>query len=398
MKTQLNSFRSQLILLMALLIVACGNPIKMLENGQYDPAIYQSVKKLAGKKKKKAKYVKTLEQAFDRVTMLDMREIESLKREGREENWVEINNIVKRIKKRQRAIEPLLPLIDQEGYKANFRFVKVEELEIEAKSKAADYYYNDGRRLLALAGNGDKHAAREAYDQFQKLKYYYDRYKDEDKLIIQALELGTVYVLFDVKNHSNVLMPKEFDRELRKMNLSDLQKRWVQYHSTPIKGVNYDYTANLIITQINVSPESVKEREYIDDKTIEDGWEYVLDEKGNVRKDSAGNDIKIPKKILIKARVFETYQHKAAAISGIIEFTNVSLNEMNQSDPITVEVNFENYAATFKGDERALSEESKKKLGNRPLPFLSDESLVLDAADKLKPIIKDYIKRAKLSY
>ncbi|GAB4249754.1 MAG: hypothetical protein Kow0027_12730 [Saprospiraceae bacterium] len=396
MKLQLNSIAQFTIFFLTILLVSCGNPMKMLEKGQYDPAIYASVKKLAGKKKKKAKYVKALEQAFERATMKDMREIEMLKREGREENWVEINNIVKRIKKRQRAIEPLLPLIDQHGYKASFKFVKVEELEIEAKAKAADYYYNEGRRLLALAERGDKNAAREAYKMFQKLDYYYDRYKDEDKLMQRALDLGTTYVLFDVQNHSNVLMPREFDRELRRINLSDLQRKWRQVHSKPVKGIEYDYTATLYITQIVVSPETFKEREYIDDKTIEEGWEYVLDENGNVRKDSAGNDIKIPKKVLIKARVFETYQHKAAVVSGILELTDKRLDELIRSEPVTVEVNFENYAATFKGDERALTEESKKKLGNKPMPFPSDEMLILDAAEKLKPIIKEKLRRARL--
>ena len=398
MKLQLNSFGQFAILTLFSILVACGNPVKMLEKGQYDPAIYTSVKRLAGKKKKKARYVKTLEEAFEKATKKDMKEIEVLKREGREENWVEINRIVKRIKKRQRAIEPLLPLIDQHGYKASFKFVRIEDLEIEAKAKAADYYYNEGKRLLALAERGDKSAARDAYEMFQKLTYYYDRYKDEDELMQKALDLGTVYVLFDVKNHSNVLMPREFDRELRRVDLSDLQQKWRQVHSKPLQGIEYDYTVTLYITQIDVSPETVKEREYIDDKTIEEGWEYVLDENGNVRKDSAGNDIKIPKKVLIKARVFETYQHKAAVVSGTLEFTDNRLGDLIKSDLVTVEVNFENYAATFKGDERALSEESKKKLGNKPLPFPTDEMLILDAADKLKPIIKSKIRRARLDW
>ncbi len=395
MKCQLNSI-SRLTILAFALLVSCANPMKMLEKGQYDPAIYASIKKLAGKEKKKAKYVKTLEEAFERATKLDMREIETLRREGREENWVKINEIVKRIKKRQGAIEPLLPLIDQNGYAATFKFVKVDQLEIESKAKAAEFYYSEGKRLLALAQRGDKQAAREAYKMFEELKYYYNRYKDEDELMQRALDLGTVYILFDVKNHSNVLMPQAFDRELRRINLSDLQQKWRKVHNKPLKGVAYDYTVTLFITQIDVSPETVKEREYIDDKTIEEGWEYVLDENGNVRKDSAGNDIKIPKKVLIKARVFETYQHKAAVVTGVLEFKDNRSNELLHSEPVTVEVSFENYAATFKGDERALSEESRKKLGNKPLPFPTDEMLILDAADKLKPIVKGKIRRARL--
>ncbi|MEK7256629.1 MAG: hypothetical protein AAB316_17880, partial [Bacteroidota bacterium] len=57
---------------------------------------------------------------------------------------------------------------------------------------------------------------------------------------------------------------------------------------------------------------------------------------------------------------------------------------------------FENYAATFDGDKRALTEESKKKIGNRPLPFPTSESLVLQAADLMKPIIKEKIARSRV--
>ena len=42
------------------------------------------------------------------------------------------------------------------------------------------------------------------------------------------------------------------------------------------------------LTNIEVSPEQIKEREYEDTKEIEDGFEYVLDGNGNVAKDSSG--------------------------------------------------------------------------------------------------------------
>ena len=150
------------------------------------------------------------------------------------------------------------------------------------------------------------------------------------------------------------------------------------------------------LTDIAVSADLIKEREYVDDKTIEDGWEYVLDGKGNVRKDSAGNDIKIPKKVLIKARVFESYQSKAAHVGGKLEFYDNIDREIIQTEPLAVDAIFENYAAKFDGDKRALSEDSKKKIGNQPRPFPSSESLVLQAADMLKPVIKDKIARSRI--
>ncbi len=396
MKTTHGLFSTIIWAYLSIALLSCANPWKYIERGDYDRAVEIAVKRLAGKKHKKEKHVKALEEAFELATKRDMREIELLKREGREENWVEINNIVRRIKQRQEKVEALLPLFDKHGYKANFRFVKVDELELESKAKAADYYYNEGRRLLAQAEQGDKYAAREAYHMFEQLKYYYKRYKDEDELMKKALELGKTYVLFDIRNHSNVVLPREVERELRKFELSDLNKRWLEIHNDPRSRITYDYNVVLYITGIDVSPELIKEREYTDTKEVEKGWEYLLDENGNVKKDSAGNDIKVPKKVQLKAQVLETYQHKAAAISAILEIYDNADHKLIRNEPLTVEVAFENYAATFKGDKEALSPESKTKIGNNPLPFPSNEQLILEALDKLKPIVKDKLRAARL--
>lgn len=43
-----------------------------------------------------------------------------------------------------------------------------------------------------------------------------------------------------------------------------------------------------------------------------------------------------------------------------------------------------------------MTEDSKKKIGNQPRPFPSNESLVLQAADLLKPVVKDKIARSKI--
>ncbi len=375
---------------------ACASPEKLLERGRYDSAISASMHKLQGKKNKKTKHVKALEDAFARITNANMRDIRQLEKEGRPENWVKINNIIQQIRRRQEKLEPLLPLYSKDGYKAEFRFVRIEDLEIESKEKSADYYYNEGLRLLDLAERGDKAAAREAFDNFEKIGRYYKNFKDEARLMKRAQDLGTVFILFKIENDSRAILPRDFEREIKSISVRDLNTRWREVHLNAQSGLNYDYTAVLRLLEINVSPDQVKEREYVDDKTIEEGWEYVLDKNGNVLKDSSGNDIKVPKKVIIKARVFETYQHKAARVGGRLEFFDNRTREIVHTEPLSVDAVFENYAATFDGDKRALTSESKNKIGNRPVPFPSSERLVLQAADLLKPIVKDKIARSRI--
>jgi hypothetical protein len=192
------------------------------------------------------------------------------------------------------------------------------------------------------------------------------------------------------------MLPKDFERELKRISVRDLDSEWRTVHLSPEGRASYDYTVIMRLTSIEVSPDLIKEREYVDDKTIEDGWEYVLDKNGNVVKDSAGNDIKVPRKVLIKARVFESYQRKEAHVGGRLEFFDNHDREVLHTEPLAVDAIFENYAARYDGDKRALTEESKKKIGNQPRPFPTSEALVLQAADLLKPIVKDKIARSRV--
>ncbi|MBI1225580.1 MAG: hypothetical protein GC192_10125 [Bacteroidetes bacterium] len=379
-----------------LILSACSRPEKLLERGNYEDAISLSIKKLSGKKKKNVKYVKALESAFSRATLSDMREITVLEKENRDENWIEINRIHRRIQYRQQLIEPLLPLYSSDGYKADFKFVKIEDLELESKKKAADFCYSEGVRNLEEAEQGDKIAARLAFENFEDIQRYYKNYKDEAKLMQRARELGKINVLFKIENDSRSFLPRDFERAIKQISVRDLESDWKTIHLNANSNINYDYTVTMRLTDIAVSADLVKEREYIDDKTIEDGWEYLLDKNGNVRKDSAGNDIKIPKKVLIKARVFESYQRKEGHVGGVLEFYDNIGREIVHAEPLAVDALFENYAARFDGDKRALTDDSKRKIGNQPRPFPTSESLILQAADLLKPIVKDKISRSRV--
>lgn len=385
-----------LLAIISLVLASCASPMKLVETGNYDQAIELAVKKLAGKKTKKTKYVMALEDAFYKTTTRDMAYADQLKKEGRPENWQKINDVYKKIRRRQDKIKPLLPLIDKDGIKADFRFVKVEGLELESKEKAATFLYEDARRLLTLAKEGDKMAAREAYSQLDKIKRYYTSFRDRNQLMNLAQELGTSYILFQMTNNAPVVLPLGFEKEITRMSVNDLNSRWKEYHTRQQSGTAYDYKVVMNITDIQVSPGVVQERQYVDDREIEDGFDYVLDENGNVKKDTSGNDIKVPRIVVIRAEVLETYQNKAANLSGQLEYIDLRQNQILTTDRIAVEAIFENYAATFRGDDRALSKESKQRIGNRPIPFPENEDLLFNAAEQLKPVIKQKISRARI--
>lgn len=391
--------KNNLLLIAALLLTfalaSCSSPQKLVDSGNYDAAIQIAARRLAGQKNKKARLVIALEEGFAKATERDMRLAERLRRQGRPENWEEINSIYRRIRNRQESIEPLLPLISKEGIKADFQFVRVDDLEYESRQKAADYLYARANGLLEDARRGDKLAARHAYEELDKIDQYFKDYKDKNRLKQTAHSLGTTNILVRLENNSRAIMPAALEREIRRISVRDLNSFWRAYYTEKAQGIDYDYEVVMRINGLEVGPNVVKEREFEEAREIEDGFEYVLDKNGNVMKDSLGNDIKVPRKVFIRARVFETYQTKVASISGRLEFYDLETRELVDTRPLAADAVFENYASAFRGDERALSPETRRRIGNRPLPFPTDEALLLTAAEQLKPVIKDHIAGAR---
>jgi hypothetical protein len=387
MKNQPLAFASTLTVI--LFLIACASPVKLMETGRYDDAIDLAIRKLSGKSKKKLEHVQALETAFEKATSRDLRLADQLVQENRPGNWDRIYDLYRGVRFRQQKIEPLLPLVAENGYQATFKFVRTQQLEREAKEKAADFYYREAEELLTLAEEKqDRFAARTAYGYLQNVREYFRDYKNEAELSRKAQLLGTTHVLVRMENEANVILPAGFERELLSFSTGDLNAVWKQYYTNPQEAPKVDYVAMIKLVNIAVSPEMVNERQYVDYREIEDGWEYVLDGNGNVMKDSLGNDVKIPKKVLITAEILENFQQKIATVTARMELYDHQNKTLLDADNISADAIFENYAATFRGDRRALSRESLRHIGNRPVPFPPDEMLLMQAAESLKPIIK----------
>lgn len=192
-------------------------------------------------------------------------------------------------------------------------------------------------------------------------------------------------------NQSGKILPARFSERLLAFGANELDTEWKHFYLKPARDMALDYNVFFYIDHIDISPERVHERIYTDEADVEDGWEYVLDERGNVRKDSLGNDLKKPRIIRVRAEVVEVLQTKAARLSGLLEIRDASGQRLF-TRPMSTEVLFENYASTFRGDRRALSKESRARIGNAPLPFPSDADMLLQAAERLKPLIRDELR------
>lgn len=390
--------------LLAILIIviswglsSCSSPQRLLDEGDYDLVIEKSLARLKGKANKDEDQVAALETAFERATSKDMAAVEQLKLSSDPARWPDIFRIYSRISNRQALVEPLIPLVDKSGYEASFQFVRVVPLLTEAKEKSAAYYYSQGRQLLQESqSTGNRMKGREAHAAFLQTQVYEPNYLDTQNLLEASLEAGKSHVLISLINDSPVMLDKSFEDALLSIGTRDLDSRWTRFYTREFGDFNFDYVVAVKFRTIQVSPGVIQEKTYQETLEIEEGFEYVLDARGNVRKDSLGNDIKIPKKVKIVADVLEVYQRKAAKMEGFIEIRDGYTNNTLETEPLFAENVFEHYAATFKGDERALSEESRRRVGNRPVNFPDDATMVLALADRFKPVLTQKIRGSGL--
>ncbi|MFN6080211.1 MAG: hypothetical protein ACK48I_13505 [Bacteroidota bacterium] len=376
---------------------SCTSIEKLVDSGQYDKAIYFATNKLSGAKVNKVEYVRGLETAFKKVTDKDMAYIEKLKNEGNPESWETILSVYATISNRQESIRPLLPLTDENGKKANFLFVNTNDLEKEAKEQTINFLYSSAKDFLQEArSTKDRIPARKAYDALLRLKNYSARFMDVPQLEREARELGTTKILVNVQNYSQAVFPAGLEDEILRLGFRDLDREWQKFDAYPERNREYDLGITLILSNVQVSPGAVSEKSFSEKKEIPDGFQYLLDEKGNVKKDTAGNDIKLPKNKVIEAQILEVFQSKSAGLSGRLEVMDLHTKGVRESRDINTVAIFENRAASFKGDERALTEDTKKRLGNRPAVFPTDAVLLLEAARKLRPLVISELRKIRI--
>ncbi len=379
MKTYTHLFA---ILLLAAFLTGCNTAERMLDEGDYDGLIELANRKMKGKKNKPDKYVIAAEDAFKRVTKRDMDRIAMLQRRGTASDWERVIYIAEDIDRRQRLLEPMLPLVGKDGYRARFEFVNTEEILGYAANEVVDRLYHEANELLLQARGGDKISARQAYDQYSRIFDYTSVYRNALTLREEALALGTSHVRIVQVNNAAQLMP-EYMSEMLLQDFPVADAFWTKFVFEDDTATNADVEARFEITSVNVSPESVRVERNTRTRRIEDGWEYVLDVNGTVSKDSLGNDIRETRYTTVRADVIRTYQAKDARIEALLHITDLSTGRTIASRPLYAIAQFRHTARTFIGDERALRSSERRFV--RMESFPSDDQLLLRAINELKP-------------
>ncbi|HER10119.1 MAG TPA: hypothetical protein ENO20_14535 [Bacteroides sp.] len=376
--------------LIALLLVAgCGSTTKKLQRGQYDAVIDKTVKKLI--KKPNAKKAAEMDRAFQMANERDLDRIKYLKMENNPDNYDEIFNRYNMLKERQRKVRTVTPLtVDGKTY--SYQFVDYDAEMVNAKRKAADFFFDNGKGLLDNALKKEDY--RDAYFQLRKAaEYSGGQYPNIDALIYEARDKGISRVIVQLVNQSPVQLPAAVEEDLISFDMQGLGSEWVEYHFKHLnKDIDYDYDILVKLLTVAVSPDHSEDTDKIFNKRVADGFEYVLDANGNVMKDTAGNDIKIQKFRDITCTLIETRQYKAVEIRGEVEIlSNYPQRRLIKKEPFGASNEFEHFSARAIGDLGALTEEALQKTQQEKVPFPSDVEMVMTCTETLKPAIRNAV-------
>lgn len=380
-----------LIFILTIILSGCGSSKKQLEKGNYDAAIDKAVKQLR-KDPSDVKEIDILERAYKIANDQNIERIKFLKMEGRPGNWDEIYQVYNILNNRQSLVKTVTPL-NKNGKSIDFPYVDYMAEMVAAKRKAADFYYAHGNELMKT---GLKDSYRQAYSEYLRAKDYVGDYENIDLKIEEAKELGMSRVFVSIQNTSMIKFPKEFEQDLLALNLPALNSEWVTYYTQNLdEKTKFDYFVDVLIKNVAVSPDQTIQKDTVIKKEVDDGYTYVLDKKGNVTRDTLGNDIKVKKYKTLQCALVESQQLKACRIDGDISVIQANPDKILKKDPIFAESSFRYVSARALGDIAVLNADQLARTKANPMPFPDDIEMVVRCSEPLKAAIRGAIQNNK---
>ncbi|MFV5699247.1 hypothetical protein ACM55H_12840 [Flavobacterium sp. ZT3R17] len=384
-----------LLLSLFILVSSCGvkQTQNLLSSGNYDPAIDNAISNLQSNKDKKGKqdYVYLLEEAFAKAKERDLNTINLLVKEANPAQLEKIYTTYIQLNNRQEKIKPILPLkLIKEGRNAIFPFDNYNNQIVDSKNALSVYLYANAKKLMLTS---DKMNFRKAFDDLDYLNQINPNYKNVLQLIDEAKFKGSDYVSVYTKNETNMIIPARLQNDLLDFSTYGLNDKWTVYHSNKQRGIDYDYGMMINFRQIYISPEQIKEREFVKERIIKDGVKKLIDANGREVLDEKGKVVLVDNLRTVNARIYESRQFKSCQITAKVDYVNLRSNQLLQSFPVTSEFTFENIYATYKGDRRASDDSYYSYFDKRAVAFPSSEEMVYDTGEDLKAKLKDIISR-----
>jgi len=381
--------RVLILLMFTILFSSCTSSSKLMRRGNYDAAIAKSVRKLA-KNPNNQKEIITLERAYNIANEQNQERIRFLKRDSNPRNMVELLDLYALMSRRQTLVRTVTPL-NLPNRVVQFPYIDYDEEIISAKQGATEFLYEEALQLMR---KNEKLSFRNAWQNLSRVKEMAGGFRNVDDLLAEAREKGMSRVLVSVNNRSHLNLHPEFVDQLLIVDTRRIDNEWVEFYYKDLdEQMFFDYFVVINLLSINVSENQVKEKDQMVRKRVEDGFEYLLDGRGNVRKDSLGNDIRVQKYKDLACSLVETEQLKTVSIDGNLELYSEQPRRLLKREPLGAATEFKHFYARAIGDLDALDDETRKMVETKPLPFPTEAEMVFRTSETLKVAIAEAIRK-----
>ena len=350
--------------------LACGSTQKAtthLQSGNYEEAFNTSVAELSKNKKANEKLIPILKEAYDKAAENDLAEIKALEKENTIESLKKIYGNYLNLDLRQDEVRVLEPLY-YEGKEITFDYADYSKLITSSKNNYSEKLYTTA---LAEMKDGVMEA-RSAHQHLEDLIYVNPTYKNNlDELVQKAKNKGSSFVLVTLKNNVKSIKNDSL-KDFTSINSSNFSNKWVIYHGKKEKNITYDHQIDVTFDKLTFEPEKTLQEKVPQEATIQDGWKYKLDAKGNVMKDDKGNDIKVANYITVRAEIILYQQNKASKLDGTITIRDLKNKKVSQPVQEFGEAKFQHLYGQYRGDQRAIEQKYFEALQSKEVPYPQD--------------------------
>lgn len=368
-----------LITVTSLLFNACSSGQKSLQSGDYDRAVYTAVNRLKSNPTKR-KAIETLRKGYDYALNRHLNKIKDIKLTDDAFKWEKIiyeyqaiNNLAYQIGDCPACLS-VIP--DAPRY--------VAELS-DAKYFAAEARYNAGIKLLDRGNRAD---ARDAYYNFERAEQYYPSFKDAKTKMDDAYWAAVIRVRVEpvqvnsrLYKLSNEYFQNKIDEYLKNYEL----KSFVRFYSPQeamLAKVKFDQVLQLSFDDFVVGQTYIKER-------IEDI------KRENVKIGETRDSVKKAVYGTVTGRL-TTYE-KTISSSGLLDFRVIDLttNKVINQEKMPGTYIWVDKWGTYRGDERALTDQDKALLKRRESRPPAPQELFLAFT---KPIYEQLTQKVRSFY
>lgn len=335
-------------------MISCKSTKRAYEKGDYETAVLNSVERLRRTPDNK-KSRQTLKIAYPTLVTYYTEQIALAKQSGDPYKWETIMGHYQILNTAYDQVRTAPAALEVIPNPKNF----VGDYEI-ARSKAAEARYALGNNELDLARNGDREAAKVAYDHFLKAQDFRPGYKDTEDLRLEALDLATIYVQIEpipMHSRSLELTNEFFENQLAEEFVRGQLSPFIRFYFPGEEGRTTRRPDQYLIMQFD---DFSVGNAYVKETVRERSRDSVVVGTVKIKEDSTAN---VYGTVDAEMHQFQ----KVITSSGLLDLRIVDARTgatiTQQKFPGTFE--WYDYWGFFNGDRRALNEEDQKFLAKR---------------------------------